>query len=84
MGLIIFFGVLVGVGLAVFIRRDGAARISKEAFREASHMNMVAVDIELESLYAEWKKFGVLSEQQKAFLDALHCRRLDLLKQTDK
>lgn len=73
--------VLIGVGIVVFLKRDAKASMIKEAHREASHMNLTAIEIELENLNAEWKRYGVLSDQNKAFMDALHSRRIDLQKE---
>lgn len=73
---------LIGIGIVVFLNRDARASIIKEAHREASHMNLIAIEIELENLNAEWKRLGCLSDKNKAFMDALHSRRLDLQRST--
>jgi len=78
MAFISIVSVLIGIGIVVFLKHDAKTSMIKEAQREASHMNLRAIEIELENLNAEWTKFGVLSEKEKTFMDALHSRRIDL------
>ncbi len=84
MEFISIISVLIGIGIVVFLKRDAKASMIKEAQREASHMNLTAIEIELENLNAEWKRYGVLSDQNKAFMDALHSRRIDLQRHADR
>ena len=74
--------VLLGVGIVVFLKRDAKASMMKEAQREASHIRTIdLIDYELEKLTAVWKRDGFLADKEKAFMDALYSRRIDLKRQ---
>jgi hypothetical protein len=74
--------VLIGIGIVVYLKRYAKEAVLKEASREASHIKTVElVDYELEKINAEWKRDGVLSEKDKAFMDALYSRRIQLQRQ---
>ncbi len=52
----------------------------KEAAREASHMNLQAIEYQLEQFDEELKQVGILSKKDKALMDAIHFRRSELLR----
>lgn len=82
MELILIFALIIGGGLVWYLNRYAKESILKEARREASHIRSIeAIEYELEKLNAEWQRFGILSEKDKAFMDALHSRRYDLQRQ---
>lgn len=71
--------VIIGGGIVWYFKRYAKEAVMKEANREASHIkNLVEVDYELERLDSVWKRDGVLSDQERAFMEALHSRRFDL------
>lgn len=85
MEIISIFSLLIGVGIVFYLKRDSEASIAKEAAREASHIKTLdLVDWEVEKLNQEWKRFGILSDKDKAFLNALYSRRIDLQKQASR
>ena len=85
MEIISIFSVLIGVGIIIYLKRDAQSSLIKEAVREASHIKTIdLLDYELEHLNQDWKRYGVLSDKEKAFMDALHSRRIDLQKQTHR
>ena len=75
------FFVLIGIGIAIFLYRDEKRSSAKEAAREASHMNLQAVEYQLQQFDEELKKVGVLGKKDRALMNALHSRRIDLLRQ---
>lgn len=85
MEIISIFSVLIGVGIVIYLKRDAQSSLIKEAVREVSHIKTIdLVDYELEQLNQDWKRYGVLSDKEKVFMDALHSRRIDLQKQTHR
>ena len=76
----IVFLILVGVGIAVYLYRDAERSLIKEARREAAHMNLQAIEYQLEQFDEELKRVGVLSKKDRALMDAIHIRRSDLLR----
>lgn len=82
MEFILISSILVGMGIVWYLNRHAKESLVKEARREASHIkSLESIDYELEKLNAEWQRFGILSEKDKAFMDALHSRRYDLQRQ---
>lgn len=85
MEVISIFSVLIGIGIVYYLKRDAKAALIKEAVREASHIRSVEqVDYELEKLNQEWKRYGILSDKEKTFMDALYSRRIDLERQASR
>lgn len=72
--------ILIGIGIAVYLYRDADSFLMKEAVREASHMNLQAIEYQLEQFDEELKQVGVLSKKDKALMDAIHFRRSELLR----
>lgn len=79
MGLFEVILLVAGGGVVWYLNYYAKEAVIKEAHREASHVKTLeAVDYELGKLDAELKRFGVLSQQNRAFMDALYSRRIDL------
>jgi hypothetical protein len=76
----ISFFILIGIGIAVYLYRDAESSLIKEAAREASHMNLKAIEYQLEQFDEELKKVGILSKKDKALMDAIYFRRSELLR----
>jgi hypothetical protein len=74
------FLILIGIGIAIYLHRDTEASLNKEAAREASHMNLKAIEYQLEQFDEELKRVGVLSKKEKALMFAVHFRRCELLR----
>ncbi len=72
--------ILIGIGIAVYSRRYAESYLVKEATREASHMNLQAIEYQLEKFDEELKQVGVLSQKDKALMDAILIRRSDLMR----
>lgn len=72
--------ILIGIGIAIYLHRDTDASLNKEAAREASHMNLEAIEYQLELFDEELKRVGILSEKEKALMFAIHFRRSELLR----
>lgn len=79
MGISAVLFLVVGGGVVWYLNYYAKEAVIKEAHREASHIKTLeAVDYELSKLDAELKRIGVLSRQERAFMDALYARRIDL------
>ncbi len=79
MGITVIFLLAAGGGIVWYLKHYAKEAVIKEAHREASHIKTLEdVDYELSKLNAELKRFGVLSQQKQAFMDALYSRRIDL------
>lgn len=72
--------ILIGIGIAVYLYRDADSTLMKEAAREASHMNLQAIEYQLEQFDEELKQVGILSKKDKALMGAIHFRRSELMK----
>lgn len=72
--------ILIGIGIAIYLHRDKDASLNKEAAREASHMNLEAIEHQLDLFDEELKRVGILSEKEKALMFAIHFRRSELLR----
>jgi len=70
--------VLIGIGIAVYIYNDSKKLMSKDAQKEVSRMSLIAIEGELERMQARWEEYGVLTEKEKALMDALQFRRSEL------
>lgn len=73
--------ILVGIGIAGYLHYYAKSSVVKEATREASHMNLQAIEYQLEEFEKELKTVGVLGQKDRALMDAIHIRRSDLLRQ---
>lgn len=74
----------IGGSIVWYLNRDAKKSITKEAYREASHIKTLeAVGYELEKLDEDAKRDGVLSEKNCAFMSALYGRWFDLQKQSN-
>lgn len=74
------FLIIIGMGVAVYLCRDAKSSLIKEATREASHMNLQAIEYQLELFDEELKRVGILSEKDRALMDAIYFRRSNLLR----
>lgn len=79
----ITFFVIVGIAIVLYLNKGSRDADYKEASREASYMNVAAIDLEVENILAEWKRFGVLNDKKKVFLDVLFSRRIDLVREAE-
>lgn len=83
MGITAIVLLAAGGGIVWYLNCYAKDSVIKEAHREASHIKTLeGVDYELGRLDAELKRYGVLSQQGRAFMDALYSRRIDLQKHT--
>ncbi len=79
MGIAVVLLLAAGGGLVWYLKHYAKEAVVKEAQREATHIRTVEdVDYELGKLDAELKRYGVLSQQGRAFMDALYSRRIEL------
>lgn len=79
MGIAVVLLLAAGGGLVWYLQHYAKEAVVKEAQREATHIRTVEdVDYELGKLDAELKRYGVLSQQERAFMDALYSRRIEL------
>jgi hypothetical protein len=72
--------ILIGMGIAWYLYYDAQKSVTKEATREASHMNLQAIEYQLEKFEKELKAVGILGKKDRALMDAIHIRRSDLLR----
>lgn len=85
MGITVIVLLAAGGGIVWYLKHYSKDSVIKEARREASHIKTLEdVDYELGKLDAELKRYGVLSQQGRAFMDALYARRIDLQQHTPR
>lgn len=79
MGFTAIVMLVIGGGVVWYLNHYAKQAVIKEAQREASHIrSLESIDYELGKLDAELKQFGVISDQKRAFMEALYNRRIDL------